>query len=43
MQVRVAGKALAAGAAGDRIAVQNTRSKRKLEGVVTERGEVLVQ
>ena len=42
MQVRMAGKALANGAAGDRIAVQNMSSKRKLEGVVTASGEVRV-
>ena len=43
MQVRVAGKALANGAAGDRIQVQNASTKRKLEGVVTANGEVRVQ
>ncbi len=43
MQVRVAGKALANGAAGDRIQVQNASTKRKLEGVVTASGEVRVE
>lgn len=43
MQVRVAGKALANGAVGDRIRVQNASTKRKLEGVVTASGEVRVE
>ena len=42
MQVRMAGKALASGAVGDRIQVLNTRSKRKLEGVITAAGEIRV-
>lgn len=43
MQVRMSGKALANGAAGDRIQVMNVSSKRKLEGVVTASGEVRVE
>jgi flagella basal body P-ring formation protein FlgA len=43
MQVRMAGKALAHGAVGDRIAVQNVSSKQKLEGVITASGEVRVK
>lgn len=43
MQVRMAGKALAHGAVGDRIDVQNTRSKQKFEGIVTAAGEIEVE
>ncbi len=42
MQVRMAGKALANGAAGDRIQVQNVSSSRKLEGIITSSGEIRV-
>lgn len=42
MEVRMAGEALAQGAAGDRIRVVNLSSKQKLEGVVTPSGEVKV-
>lgn len=41
-QVRMLGKALAGGAAGDRIQVQNASSSRKLEGVVTSDGAVRI-
>lgn len=42
MQVRMDGKALANGAAGERIKVMNLKSKQKLEGVITASGEVKV-
>lgn len=42
MEVRTSGKALAHGAAGERIAVVNIKSKLKLEGTVTASGEVKV-
>ncbi len=42
MQVRMSGKALGPGAAGDRITVVNISSKQKLEGVITDNGEVKV-
>jgi len=42
MQVRMEGKALAHGSAGERIQVMNLKSKKKLEGVVTNNGEVRV-
>jgi flagella basal body P-ring formation protein FlgA len=42
MEVRMAGKALDHGAVGKRIGVVNLSSKQKLEGVVTESGEVMV-
>ncbi len=42
MQVRMMGKALASGAIGERISVINTKSKKKLEGIVTGSGEVKV-
>lgn len=42
MQIRTRGKALAHGAAGERIGVVNIKSKLKLEGVVTASGEVKV-
>ncbi|VAW54156.1 hypothetical protein MNBD_GAMMA05-1528 [hydrothermal vent metagenome] len=42
MQVRMEGKALAHGAAGDRIRVVNIKSRKKLEGVITVKGEVKV-
>ena len=42
MEVRSAGKALAPGAVGERIGVMNLSSQRKLEGVITEDGEVRV-
>ena len=40
--VRTNGKALANGAAGDRIGVINIKSKQKMEGIVTGSGEVQV-
>jgi flagella basal body P-ring formation protein FlgA len=43
LQVRMAGKALMAGAAGERIRVQNLTSKRIVEGVVTAAGVVKVR
>lgn len=43
MQVRMSGKALAHGAIGDRIAVQNMASKQKLEGIVIAAGEIRVE
>jgi len=42
MQVSMEGKALAHGAAGERIQVMNTKSSKKLEGVITDKGEVKV-
>ena len=42
MQVRMEGKALAHGAAGERIQVMNLKSNKKLEGVITDKGEVKV-
>ena len=42
MQVRMEGKALAHGSAGERIQVMNLKSNKKLEGVVTANGEVKV-
>jgi len=42
MIVRMKGKALANGAVGDRIRVKNSKSGKKLEGVVTPSGEVKV-
>jgi len=42
MQVRMEGKALAHGAAGDRIRVMNLKSQKKLEGVITQKGEVKI-
>lgn len=42
MEVRMAGKALANGAIGDRISVLNIKSKQKREGIVTRKGEVRV-
>ncbi|HEB56571.1 MAG TPA: flagellar basal body P-ring formation protein FlgA [Gammaproteobacteria bacterium] len=42
MVVRMQGKALDNGAAGDRIKVMNVKSRKKLEGVVTLSGEVKV-
>ena len=42
MQVRMNGKALAGGAVGDRIKIQNIKSKQKMEGVVMSSGEVRV-
>ena len=37
------GKALTAGAAGDRLIVQNANSGKRIEGVVLASGAVLVQ
>lgn len=42
MEVRTSGKALAHGAVGERIRVLNISSKQKLEGIVTEDGEIRV-
>ena len=42
MIVRMQGKALANGAAGERIKVMNVKSRKKLEGVITSSGEVKV-
>ena len=42
LEVRVRGKALADGAIGDRIAVENVRTRRRLEGVVAAQGLVRV-
>lgn len=42
MEVRTSGKALSHGSVGERIRVVNLSSKQKLEGVVTESGEILV-
>ena len=42
MQVRMEGKALAHGAAGERIQVMNLKSRKKLEGVITPKGEVKI-
>ncbi|NNE63328.1 MAG: flagellar basal body P-ring formation protein FlgA, partial [Gammaproteobacteria bacterium] len=42
MEVRTSGKALAHGAAGERIAVQNIKSRQKLEGTVLASGEVKI-
>jgi len=42
MHVRMEGKALAHGAAGERIRVMNIKSRKKLEGVITSKGEVKV-
>ena len=42
MEVRMSGKALAHGAAGDRIRVLNLKSKRKIEGTVTPSGDIRV-
>jgi len=42
LEVRVAGKALGHGAVGERIGVINLISRRKLEGIVTAKGEVNV-
>lgn len=43
MVVRTSGKALAHGAAGERITVVNIKSKSKLEGIITASGEVEVE
>jgi flagella basal body P-ring formation protein FlgA len=43
MQVRMEGKALAHGAAGERIRVMNINSRKKVEGVITPKGEVRVE
>ena len=42
MQVRMEGKALAHGAVGERIKVMNLKSRQKLEGIITPKGEVKV-
>ncbi len=42
MEVRMAGKALAHGAVGDRIRVLNLKSKKKVEGTVTSSGDIRV-
>lgn len=42
VEVRMAGKALAHGAAGDRIRVLNLKSKKKVEGTVTSSGDIRV-
>ena len=42
MEVRMAGKALAHGAVGDRIRVLNLKSKKKIEGTVTPLGDIRV-
>ncbi len=42
VEVRIAGKALMNGAAGERIRVQNLNSRRVIEGVITPAGEVQV-
>ena len=42
MEVRMSGKALAHGAAGDRIRVLNLSSRKKVEGTVTPSGDVRV-
>jgi flagella basal body P-ring formation protein FlgA len=42
IEVRTSGKALAHGTAGQRISVQNIKSKRKLEGTVLASGEVKI-
>lgn len=42
MEIRTSGKALAHGAAGERIGVINTKSRLKIEGIVTASGEVKV-
>jgi len=42
MEVRMMGKALEHGAVGERIRVQNLRSKKKVEGTVTPSGDVRV-
>ena len=42
MVVRTSGKALESGAVGERIGVLNVSSEQKLEGVVTENGEIRV-
>ncbi|MBT8440366.1 MAG: flagellar basal body P-ring formation protein FlgA, partial [Gammaproteobacteria bacterium] len=42
MEVRMPGKALAHGAAGDRIRVMNLKSKKKVEGTVTPSGNIRV-
>ena len=41
-EVRMEGKALMDGAVGDRVKVRNLRSKRIVEGRITETGTVLV-
>lgn len=43
IEVRMQGKALASGAAGDRILVSNERSGRRLEGVVGGDGTVKIR
>ena len=43
LQVNMQGKALTAGAAGDRLIVQNANSGKRIEGVVLASGAVLVQ
>lgn len=42
MEVRMAGKAMAHGAVGDRIRVLNLKSKKKIEGTVTPSGDIRV-
>ena len=42
MEVRMAGKALAHGAVGDRIRVLNLKSKKKVEGTITSTGDIRV-
>jgi flagella basal body P-ring formation protein FlgA len=42
MHVHMEGKALAHGAVGERIRVMNIKSRKKLEGVITPKGEVKV-
>ncbi len=43
MEVRMAGKALASGAVGDRIRVENLKSKQKREGVIDRNGDVVIE
>ncbi len=43
MLVRMKGKALGSGAIGDRIKVINIKSRKKLEGIITLKGEVKVE
>lgn len=42
MEVRMSGKALSNGAVGERVRVLNLKSKKKLEGTVTPKGDIKV-
>jgi len=43
IEVRMAGRALSAGSIGERISAENLSSRRRVQGVVTDAGEVHIQ